>query len=108
MAGHQGAGIEYGPPPGLALIVVVVAGPTVWPWYLMWGVVLLAATTGQRSVALAVVAGVGMLIVGPSGAPVLVGEAYLAVLVACALTGWWLVARRPVPTRLMGAVGSSG
>jgi hypothetical protein len=92
---------------GLALIVVVVAGPTLWPWYLMWGVVLLAATSEQRSAALVVIAGFGMLIVGPSGAPVLVGDAYLPVLAVCALTGWWLVARGPIPSNLTGASRSS-
>ena len=34
---------------GAALTVVVLAGPTVWPWYLLWGLVLLAATSAQRS-----------------------------------------------------------
>ena len=34
---------------GLSLLLFVVVSPTVWPWYLMWGVVLLAATTAQRS-----------------------------------------------------------
>ncbi len=31
------------------LLVVVLAGPTLWPWYLTWGLVLLAATRSQRS-----------------------------------------------------------
>jgi hypothetical protein len=34
---------------GLTLVVVVVLGPVVQPWYLLWGVVLLAAVADQRS-----------------------------------------------------------
>jgi alpha-1,6-mannosyltransferase len=34
---------------GLTLVVVVVLGPVVQPWYLLWGVVLLAAVAGERS-----------------------------------------------------------
>jgi alpha-1,6-mannosyltransferase len=79
---------------GLALILIVMGGPSVWPWYLMWGVLLLAPTTAQRSKALVVTAGAGMLIVGPAGAPVLVGDGYIVVLVAGAAALWWLVDRR--------------
>ena len=28
---------------GIALLAVAVAGPAAWPWYLTWGLVLLAA-----------------------------------------------------------------
>ena len=74
---------------GLALVLIVVGSPTVWPWYLMWGIVLLAATTAQRSRVLAVVAAGAMLVVGPSGTPLLTGDAYVAVtLVAVAGIGW--------------------
>ena len=41
---------------GLALLLIVLGSPTVWPWYLLWGLVLLAATSAQRSKALAAVA----------------------------------------------------
>ncbi len=76
---------------GLALILIVVGSPTVWPWYLMWGVVLLAATSAQRSKVLAAVAGLAMLVVGPSGHPLLLGDWYLAVSLACAVGLVWLV-----------------
>ena len=59
---------------GLALLLIVVGSPTVWPWYLMWGLVLLAATTAQRSKSLAAVAALAMLVVGPSGHPLLLGH----------------------------------
>ncbi|HTP18180.1 MAG TPA: polyprenol phosphomannose-dependent alpha 1,6 mannosyltransferase MptB [Solirubrobacteraceae bacterium] len=44
---------------GIALIAVAVCGPAAWPWYLTWGLVLLAACPGiqqSRLLALAVVA----------------------------------------------------
>jgi len=76
---------------GLALILIVVGSPTVWPWYLMWGVVLLAATTAQRSMVLAAVAGLAMLVVGPSGHPLLVGNWYLVVSLASVGGVVWLI-----------------
>ena len=72
---------------GLALLLFVVL-----PWYLMWGVAVLAATSAQHSRALAAVAGLGMLLVGAGGTPMLNGGAYWVtgplVLVAIA----WFVA----------------
>jgi alpha-1,6-mannosyltransferase len=76
---------------GLALLVLVVGSPTVWPWYLMWGLVLLAATTAQRSRGLALVAGLAMLVVGPSGSPRLNGNLYPVVALATAALVVWLV-----------------
>ena len=76
---------------GLALLLIVLGSPTVWPWYLMWGVVLLAATTAQRSKMLAVVAGLAMLVVGPSGHPLLVGHWYLVVSLVTLGGVAWLV-----------------
>jgi hypothetical protein len=76
---------------GLALILIVVGSPTVWPWYLMWGVVLLAATSAQRSRVLAIVAGLAMLVVGPSGHPLLVGSWYPVVALASVVGVAWLV-----------------
>jgi len=58
---------------GLALILFVVLSPTLWPWYLMWGVAVLAATSAQRSKALAAVAGLAMLLVGAGGTPMING-----------------------------------
>ncbi len=76
---------------GLALILIVVGSPTVWPWYLAWGVVLLAATTAQRSKGLATVAALAMLIVGPSGHPLLLGDWYVAVSLGTVAVVAWLV-----------------
>lgn len=75
----------------LALLVVVLTGPTLWPWYLLWGVVLLAATPLQRSRLVALVAALAMLVVGPSGSPVLLGNAYLLVTAGVGAVVVWLV-----------------
>ena len=61
---------------GLALILFVVLSPTLWPWYLMWGVAVLAATSAQRSRVLAALAALGMLMVGAGGTPMFNGGAY--------------------------------
>jgi hypothetical protein len=79
---------------GVALIVVVLVGPTLWPWYFTWGLALLATTTAQRSKALAAVAGLAMFMVGPSGTPMLGGIDYIFVALACLGGGYWLVRDR--------------
>ena len=77
---------------GLALVLVVVGSPTLWPWYLTWGITLLAATTLQRSKFLAAVAGLAMLVVGAGGSPMLNGLAYVVtaplLLAGCAWFFW--------------------
>ena len=84
---------------GLALMLVVVGSPTLWPWYLMWGLAILAATGLQRSKVLAAVAGLAMLMVGPGGSPMFGGDWYF-VIAPLALAGcvwlawdrhWWRV-----------------
>ncbi len=79
---------------GLALVLIVVGSPTVWPWYLLWGLVLLAATTAQRSKALAATAALAMLLVGPGGSPVLLGSSYILVSLAAVAAVVWLVRGR--------------
>jgi hypothetical protein len=77
---------------GLTMMLIVVGSPTVWPWYLMWGLAILATTSAQRSKILAAVAGLSMLVVGPGGAPMLSGKAYFVIapvlLGACAWLVW--------------------
>ena len=77
---------------GLALVLFVVGSPTLWPWYLTWGVTLLAATTAQRSRVLAAVAGLAMLVVGAGGSPMLNGMDYVVtaplLLAGCAWFFW--------------------
>jgi hypothetical protein len=77
---------------GLALLLFAVGSPTLWPWYLLWGVTVLAATTAQRSKLLAAVAGLAMLVVGAGGTPMLNGLAYVVtaplLLAGCAWFFW--------------------
>jgi hypothetical protein len=89
---------------GAALLVVVLAGPTVWPWYLLWGVALLAATSAQRSRVVAVAAALAMLVVGPAGSPVLLGNAYLVVTGACLAGVVWLLRGRRWTAVALGPV----
>jgi hypothetical protein len=79
---------------GIALLLIVVGGPTVWPWYLMWGLSFLAATTAQRSKLLAAVAALAMLVVGPSGHPLLNGNVYLVVALVTLGACVWLARHR--------------
>ena len=61
---------------GVALLVVVIASPTVWPWYFLWGVTVLAVTSAQRSLFLAGVGALAMLLVGPGGTPMIGGNGF--------------------------------
>jgi len=79
---------------GLALILIVVGSPTVWPWYLMWGLILLAATPAQRSRLMAGVLALAMLLVGPSGSPRLGGHWYIVVTLALVAAVVWLIRDR--------------
>jgi hypothetical protein len=79
---------------GIALLLIVVGGPTVWPWYLMWGLGLLATTTAQRSKLLAAVAALAMLVVGPSGHPLLNGNVYLVIALVTLGACVWLARNR--------------
>jgi len=53
---------------GVVLLVLAVAGPAAWPWYLTWGLVLLATTAEhQTSRWLMLVAAAGALVVKADG-----------------------------------------
>ena len=57
---------------GILLVVVAVGGPAAWPWYLSWGLALLAADAKSPLwVAMPVVLVVGALVVSPGGIVVL-------------------------------------
>jgi hypothetical protein len=79
---------------GLALLLIVVGSPTVWPWYLMWGLAILAATPAQRSKVLAAMAGFAMLAVGPGGTPMLGGDAYYVIAPLALAACIWLIRDR--------------
>ena len=87
---------------GLALLLIVVGSPTVWPWYLMWGLALLAATQLQRSWVLAVLAAGAMLVVGPGGTPMLSGGAYYVIVPLLVAGGAWLLYHRHWRTVVAG------
>jgi alpha-1,6-mannosyltransferase len=87
---------------GLALVLVVLGSPTLWPWYLTWGVTLLAATTAQRSRLLAAVAGLVMLVVGAGGSPMLNGFAYVVTAPLLLAGSAWLFWDRHWQTVVMG------
>ncbi len=81
---------------GIALLIVVISSPTVWPWYFLWGVTVLATTSAQRSRFLMLVAGLAILLVGPGGSPMLGGNGFyvsgtivIAGLVWFFATGQW-------------------
>jgi hypothetical protein len=76
---------------GLSLLLFVVLSPTLWPWYLMWAVVVLAASSAQRARVLAVVAALGMLVVGAGGTPLLNGGDYWVVGPLLLAAGTWFV-----------------
>jgi alpha-1,6-mannosyltransferase len=79
----------------LALVAVAVCGPAAWPWYLTWGLVLLAACPGvQYSRVLAATLVAGALLVKADGVlafPLHTAPAFLALYVALAA----VAARRP-------------
>lgn len=61
---------------GAALGAVVLLSPTVWPWYFLWGLTVLAATSYQRSRWTAIVAGASTLLVGAGGTMMITGQGY--------------------------------
>ena len=85
---------------GLSLLLFVVLSPTLWPWYLTWGLSVLAATTAQRSRSLAVVAALGMLVVGAGGTPLLNGGDYWVVGTLLCGAAVWFVATGGLRTTL--------
>ena len=83
-------------------LLVVLAGPTLWPWYLTWGLVLLAATRSQRSKVLAIAAGFSMLLAGPIGTPMLHGFAYWPVALVTVAGCAWVLSNRRWSTVILG------
>jgi alpha-1,6-mannosyltransferase len=79
---------------GCALLLFVACSPTVWPWYWTWPLAILAATGAQRSRALAVVAGLAMVVVGAGGTPMLTSA------------DWWVSG--PILLVVLGVVATGG
>jgi alpha-1,6-mannosyltransferase len=80
---------------GVVLVAVVVFGPALRPWYLIWGLVPLAVAAGHRWVrrALAAACAVMALVVLPDGFPVDRAELLAAVLGGLAGCAAFLVVR---------------
>ncbi|KUM95588.1 hypothetical protein AQI88_16055 [Streptomyces cellostaticus] len=90
---------------GLSLLVVAVFGPAIRPWYVLWGLFLIAAAAPSTSVRhrVAALAGVLALAVLPSGGPADLGQLVLAVcggvLGVVVLWQAHLAAQTPAPGR---------
>jgi len=85
---------------GLALLLVVFLGPTVWPWYFLWGITVLASTAAVRRPVFAAISVVTALLVGPGGTMMIGGNGFLVTApVLVALT--WFAARRGVMNSLV-------
>ena len=82
---------------GITLIAVAVCGPAAWPWYLTWGLALLAACPGiQDSRGLAVAVAAGALVVKADGIlafPLHTAPVFLVLYVAVAAV--WMARTRP-------------
>ncbi|MGC8510475.1 MAG: hypothetical protein ACP5PB_06350, partial [Acidimicrobiales bacterium] len=80
---------------GIGLLVVALGSPTLWPWYLLWGITTLAVTTAQRSRALAGAAALAMWLVGPGGSPMIGGNGfYVAGPLALGALVWYVASGR--------------
>ena len=77
---------------GVLLLVAAAGGPAAWPWYLLWGLVLLAGVPGaQRSLALIAVSVVSVFLIKPNGIlalPLPSAPAVMAVYVVLAGLFW--------------------
>ncbi|HWE31975.1 MAG TPA: polyprenol phosphomannose-dependent alpha 1,6 mannosyltransferase MptB [Solirubrobacteraceae bacterium] len=78
---------------GVFLVAAALGGPAAWPWYLVWGIVLLAAWPGaQRSVALAAAVTLPVFLVKPDGILLLdrsVSPAVVVVYIALGVAAWF-------------------
>jgi alpha-1,6-mannosyltransferase len=59
---------------GVSLLALVLLGPIVQPWYLLWGVAVLAATAGARTSTAIAILSVSVSLVGVVGLGQLRGE----------------------------------
>jgi hypothetical protein len=83
---------------GIALIAVAVCGPAAWPWYLTWGLVLLASSPGiQQSRALALTVAASVLVVKADGIlafPLHTAPVFVVLYLAAAIAAAVVVSRR--------------
>jgi hypothetical protein len=95
---------------GIALIAVAVCGPAAWPWYLTWGLVLLAACPGiQQSRALALAAVASALVVKADGVLAFpLHTAPLFVLLYVAVAAVWAARARATRARERARPSAAG
>ena len=88
---------------GVALVAVAVCGPAAWPWYLTWGLVLLATSPGiQQSRALALAVAASVLVVKADGIlafPLHTAPVFVVLYVAAAIAAAVVVSRRGTAVR---------
>ncbi len=61
---------------GLALLGIALLSPSLWPWYYLWAITILAATHLQRWNVLVVLAGLATFLAGAGGSPMLGGNSF--------------------------------
>jgi hypothetical protein len=61
---------------GLALLGISLLSPTLWPWYYLWAIVILAASHLQHWTLLAMLAGLAAFLAGAGGSPMLGGNSF--------------------------------
>jgi hypothetical protein len=76
---------------GMLLLAAALAGPAAWPWYFIWGLVLVAAIPDvQRAPWIPLVIAGSVFLVKPNGVLALPLQSAPAVLAAyIAAAGWW-------------------
>jgi len=92
---------------GATLLLAAICGPAAWPWYLSWGIVLVAACPSpQRSPLLAGVLVVGAFLVKPDGIlalPITSSPVVLGVYLVGAVGVWMRLRRRAPGARRMSS-----
>jgi hypothetical protein len=61
---------------GMILLLLAILGPVIWPWYLTWGIAVLAVTSLQNSRVLATISCLAMFSVAANGIPILYGRSF--------------------------------
>ena len=77
---------------GLGLVTLAALSPTMWPWYLMWGLVVLALTPAAGRRTLQLVAAASTLLVGPGGTMMIGGNGWILSAPLLIASLWWFVA----------------
>ncbi len=84
---------------GLALLGISLLSPSLWPWYYLWTIAILAATHLQRWTPLAYLAGLATFLAGAGGSPMLGGNSFY-VTAPLLLGGLWYFVRTGRATQL--------